>query len=113
MTVGHSPVASLEPLAHCRNIGSLSLFYRYYFGGCSLALAQLVPLFLEISPLVILIECMIFLSLFLDVTRMSLSTVSFLARLDSEIPLSIEFFPLRLYGFKSRVNRHLLIVGSF
>ena len=29
-TVGPSLVASLEPLAHCRNVASLRLFYRYY-----------------------------------------------------------------------------------
>ena len=43
-TVGPSLVASLEPLAHCRNVASLTLFYRYYFGRCSSELAQLVPL---------------------------------------------------------------------
>ena len=42
--VGPSLFASLEPLAHHRNVASLSLFYRYYFGRCSLELAQLVPL---------------------------------------------------------------------
>ena len=42
--VGPSLAASLEPLAHRRNVASLSLFYRYYFGRCSLELAQLVPL---------------------------------------------------------------------
>ena len=41
---GHSLAASLEPLAHHRNVASLSLFYRYYFGRCSSDLAQLVPL---------------------------------------------------------------------
>ena len=40
-TVDPSFAASLEPLAHCRNVASLSLFYRYYFGRCS---AELVPL---------------------------------------------------------------------
>ena len=40
---------------------------------------------LEGGLLVILIDCMIFLSPFLDVTRMSMSTVSFLAQLDSGI----------------------------
>ena len=35
--------------------------------------------------LVILIDCMIFLSPFVDVTRMSMSTVSFLAQLDTGI----------------------------
>ena len=43
-TVGPSLAASLEPLAHCRNVASLSLFYRYYFGRCSSELAELVPL---------------------------------------------------------------------
>ena len=43
-TVGPSLAASLEPLAHRRNVTSLSLFYRYYFGRCSSELAQLVPL---------------------------------------------------------------------
>ena len=43
-TVGPSLAAYLEPLAHCRSVASLSLFYRYYFGRCSSDLAQLVPL---------------------------------------------------------------------
>ena len=85
-TVGPSLAASLEPLAHRRNVASLSLFYRYYFGRCSSELAQLVPLpYSWGSLLVILIDCMIFLSPFLDVTRMSMSVVSFLAKLDSGI----------------------------
>ena len=82
-TVGPSLAASLEPLAHRRNLASLSLFYRY---KCSSELAQLVPLpFLEVGLLVILIDCMIFLSPFLDVTRMSMLTVSLLAQLDPGI----------------------------
>ena len=43
--VGPLLAASLEPLAHCRIVASLSLFYRYYFGRCSSQLAQLVNLF--------------------------------------------------------------------
>ena len=79
-TVGPLLAASLEPMAHRRNVASLSLFYRYYFGRCSSELAQLVPLpFSRGKLLVILIECMIFLSPLLDVTRMSMSTVSFVA----------------------------------
>ena len=42
--VGPSLAASLEPFAHRRNVASLSLFYRYYFGRCSSELAELVPL---------------------------------------------------------------------
>ena len=41
-TVGPSLAASHEPLAHHQNVASL--FYRHYFGRCSLELAQLVPL---------------------------------------------------------------------
>ena len=43
-TVGPSLAASLESLAHHRNVASLSLFYMYYFGRCLSELAQLVPL---------------------------------------------------------------------
>ena len=43
-TVSPSLAPSLEPLPHCRNVASLSLFYRHYFGRCSSDLAQLVPL---------------------------------------------------------------------
>ena len=81
-TVDPSLAAFLELLAHRRKAASLSLFYRYYFGRCSSELAQLVPL-LKRGPLVILINCMIFLSPSLDVTRMTISTVSFLAQLNS------------------------------
>ena len=42
-------------------------------------------LFLKGGQLVILIDCIIYLSPFLDVTRMSLSTIYFLAQLDSGI----------------------------
>ena len=73
MTVGLSLAAFLEPLAHQQNMVSLSLSFRYYF------------LFLKGGLHVILIDCMIFLSPFQDVTRMSMSTVSFLALLESGI----------------------------
>ena len=42
--VGTSLADSLEPLTHRRNVASLSLFDKYYFGRCSSELAQLVPL---------------------------------------------------------------------
>ena len=115
-TVGPSLAASLEPLAHHRNVASLSLFYRYYFGRCSSELTQLVPLpysrrrstcysdrlhnFSVIIP-----RC------YKDVDVNSLFPRT--ARLWNSLP--IECFPLtyNLTGFKSRSNRHLLTVGSF
>ena len=42
--VGPSLGPSLEPMAHRRNLASLNLFHRYYFGGCSSELPQLVRL---------------------------------------------------------------------
>ena len=43
-TVDPSLAASLELLAHRRNVANLSLFYRYYFGRCSSEPTQLVPI---------------------------------------------------------------------
>ena len=84
--VGPLLAASLEPLTHRRNVASLGLFYRNYFGKCSSELAQLVPLpFSRGRSTRYSDRCMIFLSPFLDVTRMFMSKVSFLAQLGSGI----------------------------
>ena len=69
---------------------------------------------LEGVLVIILIDCIIFLSPFLDVKDVYVN--SFFpgsARLWNSLP--IECFPLTydLNGAKSRVNRHLLTVGSF
>ena len=77
---------SLEPLAHRQNVANLNLFHGHYFGRCSSDLNQLVPLpFLEVGLLVILIDCLVFMSPFLDVRRMSMSIVLFLAQPNSGI----------------------------
>ena len=85
-TVGPSLAASLKPLAHCRKRPA-SVFS---IGNALVDVAQnwlnwFHFLILEGGLLVILIDCMILLSPFLDVTRMSMSTVSFLAELGSGI----------------------------
>ena len=108
--------ATLEPLAYCQSVASLSLFYRYFFERCSSELAQLVPLpyfggrsthYSDIFH--------DFISPFLDVTRMSMSTVFFSCTARPWHSLLMECFPLTydLNGFTSIINRHLLIVGSF
>ena len=85
-TVGLSLAASLKPLAHRQNVASLSLFYRYYFGRCSSELAQLVPLpYSQGRSTRYTDRLHDFLSPFLDVTRMSMSTVPFLQQPDSGI----------------------------
>ena len=66
-TVGPSLAASLEPLAHCQNVASLSLFSLF---SCTARLWNSLP-----------IEC---------------------------FPLTYDFS-----GFKSRISRYLLTVGSF
>ena len=43
-TVGPLIAFCFEPLVYSRNVASLSLFCRYYFGRCSSEQAQLVPL---------------------------------------------------------------------
>ena len=119
MTVGPSLAASLEPLAHRRNVASLSLFYRYYFGRCSLELAQLVPfLFLEGGLLVILHgfsvtipRCYkdVYVSRFFPRT----------ARLWNSLPIESFHLTHNLNGFKSLngfmalINIHLLTAVSF
>ena len=60
-------------------------FYKYYFGRCSSELAQLVALpysWRRSTRYSDRLLCMIFLSPFLDVTRISTATVSFLAQLE-------------------------------
>ena len=85
-TVGPSLDASLEPLAHRRNVTSISLLYRHYFGRCSSELAQLVPVSFSRGSFICYSDRSCdFLSPFLDVTTMSMSSVSFLAQLDSGI----------------------------
>ena len=70
-----------------QNVASLSLFYRYYFGRCSSELAELVPLPYSQGRSTSYSDRLHDLSLspFLDVTRISVLTVSFLAQLDSGI----------------------------
>ena len=108
--------ASLEPLGYCRNVASLSLFYRHYFGRCSSKLAQLIPLpysqersthysymWHDFSVTIPRCHKDVYVNSFFPRT----------ARLWNSLP--IECFPLTydLNGFKSRINRHLLTVGSF
>ena len=93
---GPSFSACLEPLVHRQNVARLSLFYRYFFGRCSSELAQLVPLYiLEVGLLAILIDCMIFLSPFLNVTRIGCQCQQFL----SSHSWTLEFATYRMWSF--------------
>ena len=114
-TVGPSLAASLEPLAHRRNVASLSLFYRYYFGRCSSELAQLVPLPYSRGRSTRYSDRLHDFSVTIPRGYKDVYVNSFFprtARLWNSLP--IECFPLTcdLSGFKSRINRYLLTVGS-
>ena len=110
--VGPSLAASLEPLAHRRNVASLSLFYRYYFGRCSSELAQLVPLPFSRGRSTRYSDRLHDFSVTIP-RCFSNSFFPRTAKLWNSLP--IECFPLTydLSGFRSRINRHLLTVGSF
>ena len=113
--VGPSLAASLELLAHYRNVASLSLFYRYYFGRCSSELAQLVPLPFSRGRSTRYSDGLHDFSVTIPRCYKDVYVNSFFprtAKLWNSLP--IECFPLTydLSGFKSRINRHLLTVGS-
>ena len=114
-TVGPVGVVSLEPLAHRRNVASLSLFYRYYFGRCSSELAQLVQLPFSRGRSTRYSDRLLDFSVTIPRCYKDVYVNSFFpraSRLWNSLP--IECFPLtyNLNGFKSRINRHLLTIGS-
>ena len=114
--VGPSLDGSLEPLAHRRNVASLSLFYRYYFGRCSSELAQLVPLPFSRGRSTRYSDRLHDFSVTICRCYKDVYVNSFFpgtAKLWNSFP--VECFPLTydLIGFKFRINRHFLTVGSF
>ena len=114
--VGPSLAASPEPLAHRRNLGSLTLFYRYYFGRCSSELAQPVPLPFSQGRSTHYSDRLHDFSVTIPRCCKDVYVKNFfpcMAKLWNSLP--IERFPLTydFSGFKSRINRHLLTVGSF
>ena len=114
--VGPSLAASPEPLAHRQIVASLSLFYRYYFGRCSSELAQLVPLHFSRGRSTRYSDRLHDFSLTIPRCYKDVYVNGFFprtAKLWNSLP--VECFPLTydLSGFKSRINRHLLTVGSF
>ena len=115
-TVSTSLAASLESLAYHQNVASLSLFCRYYFGRCSSELARLVPLSFSRGRSTRYSDRLLDISVTIPRCYKDVYVNGFFprtARLWNS--LLIECFPVtyNLNGFKSRINRHLLTVGSF
>ena len=115
-SVSPSLAASLELLARRQNVASLSLSYSYYFGRGSSELAQLVPIPFSRERSTRYSDRLHGFSVTIPICYKDVYVNSFLpctARLWNSLPM--ESFPLsyNLNGFKSRINRHLLTVGSF
>ena len=110
-----SIAASLKPLAHHRNVASLSFFYCYYLVDVYLNWLNFFHFLILVTvPLVIVMGSIIFLSPFLDRCYKDDYVNSFfpcIARPWNSLPA--ECFPLiyDLSGFKSRVNRHIFTMG--
>ena len=116
-TVCPSLAASLEPLAHRRNVATfLSLFYRYYYGRCSSELAQVVPLPYSRGRSTRYSDRLHDFSVTIPRCYKDVYVNSFFPRtagLWNSLPIECFSLTYNLSGFKSRINRYLLTVGSF
>ena len=97
-------------------MASLSLSYRYYFGGCSSELAQLVPLPVSRVRSTCYSDILHDFSVVIPRCYKDIYVNSFFprtARLWNSLP--VECFPLTYdrSGFMSRINRHLITVSFF
>ena len=111
-----SLAASLEPLVHHENVASLSLFYSYYFGRCSYELAELVPLPYSQERSTHYSDRLHGFSVTIPRCYKDAYADSFFpqtARLWSSLPIECFSLTYDLNGLKSRINTHLLTVGSF
>ena len=108
--VGSALYSTLEPLSHRRDVASLSLFYRYYFGRCSDGLhTSMFPTFVASRPT----RRVNFLHSFCvqvpQSRTVSRSSGFFVRTANQWNSLSANCFPDRydLSAFKRRVNAHL------
>ena len=115
-TVGPSLAAFLEPLGHWGNVTGLSLLYKYYFGRCSSEVAQLVPLLISRGRSTRYFSRLHDFSVIIPRCHKDVYVNSFFpctARLWNSLCIEWISLTFNLNGFKSRINRHLLTVGSF
>ena len=113
---GSSLAASLEPLAHCRNLAGLSLVYRYYLGRCSSELAQLVPLPFSRGRSTCYSDRLHDFSITIPRCYKNAYVNSFFPRTGrpwNSLPIECFLLTYNLHGFRSRISRQLLTVGSF
>ena len=116
-TDGPSLAASFDRLAHRQNVDGLNLFYSYYFGRCSSELAQLIPFPFFRGRSTRYSDRLHDSSVTIPRCYKDVYVNSFFphtAILWNSLPM--ECFPLTcdvLNGFKPKINKHLLTVGSF
>ena len=94
----------------------LSLFCRYYFGRCSSELAQLVPLLYSQERSTQYSDSLHDFSVTIPRCYMNVYVNSFFTRtvrLWNSLLIDCLTLTFNLNGFESRINRHLLTVGSF
>ena len=106
----------LTPLDHRRNIASLSLFDKYYFGKCLSELAQLVPLPYSRGRSTLYSDRLHDFSVNIPRCYKDVYIYSVFPRTAKLWnSLLIECFTLTycLNGFNSRISRHFLTVGCF
>ena len=104
------------PLAHCQNVVSLSLFYRYYFGRCSSELAELVLLSCSWGRSTHYSDRLHDFSITIPRCYIDVYVNSFFPctnKLWNSLPIECFPFTYDLSDFKSLINIHLLTVGSF
>ena len=114
--VNPSLAAPPEPFTHRRNVASLSLFYRYYFGRCSFELDELVPLppshgrstrysnrLYDFSVIIPGFYKDVYVNSFLPCTP----------RIWNSFTAECSLLTYDLNDFKSRFNRHIFSLGSF
>ena len=112
-TASPSLATFLEPLAHCRNVAGLSLFYRHYFGRCS---SELVPLPFSRGRSTRYSDRLHDFSATISRCYKDVYVNSFFpptARLRNSLPIECSSLTYGLNGFKSGINRHLLTVDCF
>ena len=111
-----SLVAPLEHLNYSRNVGSLSLFYKYYFDRCSSELDAMVPLGPSLGRPTRYSNRLHDFSATIPGCYNNVYANSFFPRTPRLWNyLSVECFHVtyNLDGFKSRVNRHVSFLGFF
>ena len=103
-------------MEECGNVGSWSLFYRYYFGRCSSELSQLVSLPFSRGRSARFSDRLHDFSVTIPKCYKDVyvnSSFPRTARPWTSLPMECLPLTYNLNGIKSRINRHLLTVGSF